>query len=455
MLPIFELAEGLNLTPSYQRGDVWTTGDRQQLIESIVRGIPLPSIILLEKDPDEPIEVVDGKQRLTSILRFIGKHPIALEKVEEVDKRHPGHNLKQLFHDDYPKFRLAWKRLEASPLTAAKEDEFYFPFKLRRGKVSGLKGPELELLQGRYYSQMRSNKINIAAQRRSISQLFEKTTAYKVPVIKYTRATQRQIHEVFRLYNKQGVHLNAEELRNAVYHDVELTRATLVAAGDADRHAQVDIIAESLAGIPHLDELGRTLAAYGFGIARYKRSKILSWVISVLLHQGDDKKGLASTAKHIDHLLDEIKADQDHPLRHKEVLARLFTWIAESVELHAGHDELWPDAFKDGDKGAKWQELQLVGSLVGIALANAAAPDVEDRIEVHADEIRQTALTHWKRPANAQTKSQWEYIARIATGILDLLEVDRNDASSRVRALYGSSGLESLQRRLFDAESDQ
>lgn len=68
----------LNLSPSYQRGDVWPTKDAQKLIESILRGIPLPSIILLRpksKNKQAKYEVVDGKQRLTSILRFIGEHP--------------------------------------------------------------------------------------------------------------------------------------------------------------------------------------------------------------------------------------------------------------------------------------------------------------------------------------------------------------------------------------------
>ena len=65
----------LNLTPSYQRGDVWGTPARQLLIESILRGIPLPSVILLKpEDPTKPLEVVDGKQRLTAILLFVGKH---------------------------------------------------------------------------------------------------------------------------------------------------------------------------------------------------------------------------------------------------------------------------------------------------------------------------------------------------------------------------------------------
>ncbi len=130
----------LNLTPSYQRGDVWRTGDRQALIESILRGIPLPSLILLRTEGATTHEVVDGKQRLTAILRFVGMHPRALEKVKEADNRHKDKHLSTLFTRDYPAFKRAWKVLEKETLTTKLEDEYYFPFKLRNNAEGGLAG---------------------------------------------------------------------------------------------------------------------------------------------------------------------------------------------------------------------------------------------------------------------------------------------------------------------------
>ena len=101
----------------------------------------------------------------------------------------------------------------------------------------------------------------------------------------------------------------------------------------------------------------------------------------------------------------------------------------------------------DGGKGAKWQELQLVGSIVGVAFALAASPDdVEDRIVQKADDIlAATGSEAWKRIANAQTKTQWDYIARIAKGVLTLLDLDPSQASEAVRDRFGSSGYESLE----------
>ena len=468
--PIFQLTKKApNLTPSYQRGDVWSNGDRQSLIESILRGVPLPSIILLRTGPSTPHEVVDGKQRLTAILRFVGKHPVAKQKVAEVTARHSGkkfneqgrldnsghRNLTDLFNDDYPAFRRAWKALEGYVLKAEHEDDYYFPFKLRSTGDGGLVGPYLEPLRGKYYTQIKGQEINVAGQQINVDALFEDPVDYKIPVIEYTRASQAQIHEVFRLYNKQGVHLNAEEIRNAVYHEVELTRATLAAAGDADPNTDVAEIAESLAGIQGLNRLGAALKNYGFGDTRYKRTKVLAWVISVLLHDTAGKD-LASTSRTIDQLLIAIQKKQSHPLAQSSTLTKLFSLLLQAVELHSSHDELWSGHFMDGGKGVKWQELQLVGTLVGMAMALAASPqDIEDRIEAKGDAIRVAGedSADWERPSKTQTKTQWDYIAKITKSLLEHLDIDPSHAAEAVRQQFGSSGYASLQRMLIKPKS--
>lgn len=463
--PIYQLTNRLpNLTPSYQRGDVWANGDRQRLMGSILRGVPLPSIILLRTGPTTPYEVVDGKQRLTAILRFVGKHPVATKKVAEVTTRHSdkkfddqGHlddrgtkNLTDLFHHDYPAFRRAWKALEGYAINATHENEHYFPFKLGSTRESGLVGSYLEPLRGKYYTQIKHQVIKVAAEEVTIKGLFEEPVEYRIPVIEYTKASQSQIHEVFHLYNKQGVHLNAEEMRNAVFHEVELTRATLAAAGDADPNIDVAKISEALAGIQNLGRLGAALKSYGFGETRYKRTKVLAWVISVLMHDTAEND-LASTSRNIDQFLKEIQKNKLHPLARSKTLTQLFTLLLKAVEFHSEHDELWSDKFKDGGKGAKWQELQLVGSLVGITMALAASPDdIEDRIEANGNAIRMASEEKWLRPEKTQTKTQWSYIAKISKGLLELMEIDPDQAAEAVRAQFGSCGYASLQRMLVE-----
>ena len=444
----------LNLTPSYQRGDVWGATARQMLIESILRGIPLPSVILLRpEDPNQPHEVVDGKQRLTAILRFVGKHPLAIDRVEKADKHHKQDGvLLKAFSDDYPRFKQMWKMLEHQPITSAIEDEYFFPFKLRNSD-EGLNGP-LEPLQGKYFTQVTSLVINAADEDVLIEELFAGTPEYRIPVIVYKRASQGQIHEVFNLYNKQGMHLNAEEIRNAIFHELELTQATLDAAGDSDPRTNPKEIAPSLETIwPDVQQLGSTLRGYGFGSSRYRRTKVLAWVIATLL--GDTNgKDLPSTARHIDDLLKRAKTDEGDPLNRPATVAGLFSWIAASARIHASFDdELWAPKFKDGGSGQKWQELQLVGSLVGIALAQAADPSgIEERVEESAEAIYAASATaelgeeqsEWARPGKTQTRSQWRFIAQVAKAVAELLSVDPIGASNTIRERYGSSGIDSL-----------
>lgn len=64
----------LNLNPGFQRNSVWTIKDRAKLIESIIRNYPVPAIFLYRREENGKIvyDVIDGKQRLESILLFMG-----------------------------------------------------------------------------------------------------------------------------------------------------------------------------------------------------------------------------------------------------------------------------------------------------------------------------------------------------------------------------------------------
>ena len=101
--------EELELSPSYQRAEVWPNSDSQMLIESVLRGIPLPSVILLQRSEvgGTSYEVVDGKQRLTAILRFMGRHPRAVAEVRRraVAWKAEPNDLIRLFQEDYPRSR--------------------------------------------------------------------------------------------------------------------------------------------------------------------------------------------------------------------------------------------------------------------------------------------------------------------------------------------------------------
>jgi hypothetical protein len=64
----------LNLEPGFQRDSVWTPSDRKKLIESVLQGYPIPSVFLYRRSDNGRLkyDVIDGKQRLESVLMFQG-----------------------------------------------------------------------------------------------------------------------------------------------------------------------------------------------------------------------------------------------------------------------------------------------------------------------------------------------------------------------------------------------
>lgn len=60
------------IAPEFQRLFRWEIGQKSKLIESLLLGIPLPSIFVYELENGQ-WELVDGLQRLSSILEFMGK----------------------------------------------------------------------------------------------------------------------------------------------------------------------------------------------------------------------------------------------------------------------------------------------------------------------------------------------------------------------------------------------
>ena len=87
----------LNLEPSYQRKNVWTTKDRQYFLDTIFRNYPCP-VVFLHKQTDDSgnttYNVVDGKQRLETILLF-SQNKIKLSK-KFGDEKYDGKLFKDL-----------------------------------------------------------------------------------------------------------------------------------------------------------------------------------------------------------------------------------------------------------------------------------------------------------------------------------------------------------------------
>lgn len=86
--------KAIHVAPKYQRKFRWDPIRCSQLIESLLLGIPVPSLFMATND-DSTWELVDGVQRISSIIRFAGDEsirermklgePLRLEGLQKLD----------------------------------------------------------------------------------------------------------------------------------------------------------------------------------------------------------------------------------------------------------------------------------------------------------------------------------------------------------------------------------
>ena len=72
----------LDTKPIYQREYVIDKKKASKLIESVILGIPIPSVFLCEEN-DGSLSVIDGQQRLTSFIKYLNNE-YPLENLKEL-----------------------------------------------------------------------------------------------------------------------------------------------------------------------------------------------------------------------------------------------------------------------------------------------------------------------------------------------------------------------------------
>lgn len=65
----------INLIPKFQRGSVWTPIMRKKLVANMILGRPIPAIFLYKEESGAKFDynILDGKQRLESLILFVGE----------------------------------------------------------------------------------------------------------------------------------------------------------------------------------------------------------------------------------------------------------------------------------------------------------------------------------------------------------------------------------------------
>jgi hypothetical protein len=74
----------INLEPGFQRNSVWSSADRSRLVQSIMSNYPIPCIFLYQRNSRGRTiyDVIDGKQRLETILMYTGTGQFRRERFD-------------------------------------------------------------------------------------------------------------------------------------------------------------------------------------------------------------------------------------------------------------------------------------------------------------------------------------------------------------------------------------
>lgn len=151
------LEGNLEIKPPYQRRPVWAPRQKSNLVESILLGLPVPEIYIHSTTSAEGTThyaVVDGQQRVRSVLQFIG-----IDK-EEGETEFNGFSLEGLEEDSH------WRNIKFADLAPKKREKFY---------------------------------------------------DYSLSVRFLKEATDADVRDMFRRLNKFVTKLSDQELRNAIY----------------------------------------------------------------------------------------------------------------------------------------------------------------------------------------------------------------------------------------------
>ena len=86
LLRLYEVKQ-LDISPEYQRDVVWSPSYQTRFIDSLTKQLPIPSMCISLDYKTERRQVVDGLQRMSSIIRFLSDMQWRLSNLEDIDQR--------------------------------------------------------------------------------------------------------------------------------------------------------------------------------------------------------------------------------------------------------------------------------------------------------------------------------------------------------------------------------
>jgi len=96
----------LQIQPDFQRNEVWKPPVQTKFIDSLIKKLPIPSVFIGLDITTEKHIVIDGLQRISTIIRFFEDERWRLSKLPDIDERISGKSVSKIKQQSPEVFRI-------------------------------------------------------------------------------------------------------------------------------------------------------------------------------------------------------------------------------------------------------------------------------------------------------------------------------------------------------------
>jgi Protein of unknown function DUF262 len=102
----------LDIKPDFQRDFVWKTAEQTRFIDSLIKQLPIPSMCFALDYKNDRWIVIDGLQRMSTIIRFLSGDDWKLSKLDDISKDIAGVNAATIKNAKTPPLKPIFSRVQ-------------------------------------------------------------------------------------------------------------------------------------------------------------------------------------------------------------------------------------------------------------------------------------------------------------------------------------------------------
>ncbi len=216
----------LELNPNFQRRSVWKKGAKSFLIDTIIKGYPIPIIFIREKQTDvfklEPIrDIVDGQQRLRTLIAFIMPSSLKNYDPEKDDFKISRSHNRQLANKKFEdldrdlKQRILDYQFSVNVLPADVEDRDIYQI-FSRMNSTGLKLNHQEIRNSEYFGEFKTSVYDSALKYLSEWKKWKVFTDDNI-----SRMDEAELSSEFYSYMLKGISSKSQNAIDKLYEDYD------------------------------------------------------------------------------------------------------------------------------------------------------------------------------------------------------------------------------------------